>query len=725
MNNHPVSHWSSSQRRSVWSTGNELVNSENPHPLASLTPSEIQQTSAAVKEAYGNENEEIRFVAISLKEQNKTLSATSRQAEVIILINGLAYELTVELDGSDAKIVYENALPAGVQPLLTPEDCELAEVIVRESTELADILKERYGIQSMEEVAADPWSVHLASQEEEDMVKSPTDIPRRLVQTFLYFRPDGGDMRANHYSHPIDIVPVVDLNTKTVLQIDGLEREPPKIPMERVEYHRDMISKNSYLQTQWRSDTLQALNIVQPDGPSFTVSDSNLVEWQGWSFRVTFNYREGLVLQDVHFDNRSVMKRASLVEMSVPYADPNPPFQRKCALDVGDYGLGYCANSLELGCDCLGHIHYFDAVLNDTQGEPVPIKKAVCMHEEDDGILWKHVEYRNGHNEARRSRELVVSSIATVVNYEYLFYWRFKMDGTLDFEIRLSGELSTNLPSQAEMEKGTPDHGTSVAPDVNAQVHQHMFCARLDMVVDGEKNIVSEVDVETGALSPENPYGNIFQSKETVLQSEHEAVRDYDSQKARSWKISNADGKVNPISKKPTAYKLVPFTVGVAGPPLLTHDDCAVSIKSTFAKNHLWVTKYNPSERFPAGEYPTQATMEHIEKDGGLPTWIADRNAPLGDGEDVVLWHSFGVTHLPRVEGKTYQYHSVGVSGIGHFAHTLFCCVCSLFTDFPVMPCESTGFTLKPDGFSIGNPAIDVPPETNEKSELAPGCCAV
>ena len=238
----------------------------------------------------------------------------------------------------------KNALPAGVQPLLTPEDCELAEVIVRESTELADILQERYGIQSMEEVAADPWSIHLASQEEEDMVLSPTDVPRRLVQTFLYFRPDGGDMRANHYSHPIDIVPVVDLNSKKVLQIDGLEREPPTIPMKRVEYHRDMISKNSYLQTQWRSDTLKALNIVQPDGPSFRVSDNNLVEWQGWSFRVTFNYREGLVLQDVHFDNRSVMKRASLVEMSVPYADPNPPFQRKCALDVGDYGLGYCAN---------------------------------------------------------------------------------------------------------------------------------------------------------------------------------------------------------------------------------------------------------------------------------------------------------------------------------------------------------------------------------------------
>ena len=54
-----------------------------------------------------------------------------------------------------------------------------------------------------------------------------------------------------------------------------------------------------------------------------------------------------------------------------PYGDPHAPFQRKCAFDVGDYGLGFCANSLALGCDCLGHIKYFDAVLNDSKGKPL------------------------------------------------------------------------------------------------------------------------------------------------------------------------------------------------------------------------------------------------------------------------------------------------------------------------------------------------------------------
>ena len=78
-----------------------------------------------------------------------------------------------------------------------------------------------------------------------------------------------------------------------------------------------------------------------------------------------------------------------------------------------------------------GHIHYFDATLSDSKGDPYTVEKAVCMHEEDDGILWKHMEYRTGHAQSRRSRKLVLSFIATVVNYEYLFYWYCKQVSTV------------------------------------------------------------------------------------------------------------------------------------------------------------------------------------------------------------------------------------------------------------------------------------------------------
>ena len=394
------------------------------HPLDPLSASEIEQASSAVRTYLGltpdDSIKNLRFVAVSLKEPPKKDyiqgNPTPRQAEIVALnpTTGVASEYDVNLD--TGKVVFSNDLPKGVQPLLTPEDCTLAEEIVQSSKEIAQLLSDRYGITDISRVACDPWSINIASDAEVALTNYRADgVPARLVQTFLYYRAYGEGMEDNHYAHPIDIVPVVDLNSGHIVTVSGVEREPPAIPQTSVQYHRNLLSTNTYLETTWREDTLKALDIVQPDGPSFTV-DGNMVKWQKWSFRVGFNYREGLVLHDVAYDGRPIMHRGSLVEMAVPYADPNPPYQRKCAFDVGDYGLGYCANELTLGCDCLGHIHYFDATLSDSQGNPVKRKNVVCMHEEDTGILWKHVEFRNGYNESRRSRELIISSIATVVN---------------------------------------------------------------------------------------------------------------------------------------------------------------------------------------------------------------------------------------------------------------------------------------------------------------------
>jgi primary-amine oxidase len=348
--------------RFVWSTG-QSPPSKDSHPLCSLTPDEIRVAADAVKAHF---KKDVRFVAIALAEPSKAALSSStkppRQAEIIILNSstGIASEITMSL--ADNSIISTKDMERGIQPLLTPDDCILAEAISKGAPEVQAALKERYGITDMSRVAADPWSVHLAS--DDDVALTEPDDPnlpaRRLVQTFLYQRVVGDNIEDNHYAHPIDITPIVDLISQKVVRIDGLDRlPPPKIPQLNVNYHRDLLKKNSYLQTQWRSDTLKTLDITQPGGPSFRVTD-NLVEWQGWTFRVGWNYREGLVLHQVHFQGRSVVNRLSLVEMAVPYGDPNTPFPRKCAFDVGDYGLGFCANSLELGCDCLGHIHYFE-----------------------------------------------------------------------------------------------------------------------------------------------------------------------------------------------------------------------------------------------------------------------------------------------------------------------------------------------------------------------------
>ena len=70
-------------------------------------------------------------------------------------------------------------------------------------------------------------------------------------------------------------------------------------------------------------------------------------------------------------------------------------------------------------------------------------------------------------------------------------------DGTIEYQIKLTGELSTNALSPHELPGGQGEYGTMVTPGVNAQNHQHMFCARLDFAMDddagGRSLVVTEV----------------------------------------------------------------------------------------------------------------------------------------------------------------------------------------------------------------------------------------
>lgn len=255
-----------------------------------------------------------------------------------------------------------------------------------------------------------------------------------------------------------------------------------------------------------------------------------------------------------------------------------------------------------------------------------------------------------------------------------LFYWYFNIDGSIEFEIKLSGELSTNVQSEGEE---TPLHGTLVAPGVNAQLHQHMFCVRLDPAIDGPLCAVDEVELQRIPVSERNLRANAVRVVATRLRTERDGARD--AAPGRTWRISNASGAMNQITGRPTAYRLTPGTRGGMQPPLLVGEDCMVSRRGTFATRALWVTRRDAAQRFPAGEFPTQSVGGE-----GVAEWVKmERDI---DGTPLSIWHAFGVAHVPRVE------------------------------DFPVMPCESVGFSLKPDGFFLGNPALDLPPERDARS---------
>src|SRR5581483_7589195 len=230
---------------------------------------------------------------------------------------------------------------------------------------------------------------------------------------------------------------------------------------------------------------------------------------------------------------RPVAHRLSFAEMVIPYRDPTSEHFRRTAFDIGEWGLGFMTTSLELGCDCLGEIAYLDAVLHDSRGEPFTIKNAICIHEEDAGVLWKHVDERTGM-ETRRMRRLVVSFHVTVANYEYLIYWRFYQDGNIESEVRATGIMITT-----PFADGQPPYGTLVERRTYAPYHQHFIVARLDLDIDGEDNTVYAVESEPLPLGPDNPDGLALVQRSTPLRSEHEGRQDFDWGTQRSWHVTN------------------------------------------------------------------------------------------------------------------------------------------------------------------------------------------
>ncbi len=620
------------------------------HPLEPLSAAELRDAVAIVRRDQGLDDHAL-FEQVRLREPDKAAvrafvpgAGFAREVFLVVLDRtaGKTFEAVVSL--SDDNMVSWRHIP-GAQPWIMAEEMEAIVALVKADPDYREGLRRR-GIEDLDQVYLEPFAVANFGAEEEQT--------RRLVRPHSFFVEEPGD---NRHVRPIEgLVPVVDMIAMTVLRVEDDGVVP--IPPDRGAYRAD--------QQPSLEAPLARLEITQPDGPDFKVEGYG-VTWRNWSFRVGFTPREGLVLHQLAIREagrtRPVIYRASLSELVVPYAETRGDHYRNHSFDAGEAGLGNCVNSLTLGCDCVGEIHYFDIAMADGRGEVQHKPNVICMHEEDHGVLWKHTDTLTGRTELRRSRRLVVSSFYTVGNYDYGVFWYLYLDGTIQFEAKLTGMLYCGALGEGEV----PDYGRVVAPGVNAMFHEHYFNVRLDMEVDGPANSVVEIEAERVPTGPDNPHGNAHGVRETMLASEREAARDIKPENGRIWKVVNRS-KTNALGWHP-GYKLMPgWNVKPMHQP-----DSPFMRRGGFVAHDFWVTAYDPEEIYAPGKYVNQNI------DGpGLPEWTqADR--PLVD-QDIVLWHTVGVFHVPRPE------------------------------DFPVMPVEYAGFMLKPVGFFERNPALDLAP---------------
>ena len=625
------------------------------HPLARLSATEIM-TARSILENAGLLTPTTRFALLALEEPSKdvvlvyeTGDPVDRKVRAVLLdvATGRSRTVVTSVTRGEVESIVDIDPAVDGQPPIMLEEFIAVDEIVKGDTAWQEAMARR-GITDLDLVRPCPLSAGdfgIAGERGRRMLR---------VLSFLAHRPED-----HCWAHPIDgVVAYVDLIERRVVEL--IDHELLPIPEEEGNFDDPVYVGPA-------RTSLKPIEIVQPEGPSFSV-DGDVVTWENWKFRVGFDPREGLVLHQISVRDggleRPVIYRASIAEMVVPYADPSPVRFWQNYFDAGEYLLGQQVNSLVLGCDCLGEIYYFDAVLADGEGQPREISNAICMHEEDYGVLWKHTDLFTESAETRRQRRLVISFFVTVGNYDYGFYWYLYLDGTIQMEVKATGVVFTSSYVQES------PYAVEVAPGLAAPYHQHLFSARLDVTLDGVTNAVEELDVQPVPVGPENQYGNAFTRVATRLVSERDGARTADASVGRVWRIINPH-RTNRLGQ-PVGYILKPE----GQPTLLADESSSIARRAAFATRHLWVTAYDPAERYPAGDQVNQHPGG-----GGLPTFVAkDRSI---DGQDIVLWHTFGTTHFPRTE------------------------------DWPVMPVDYTGFTLKPSGFFDRNPAIDVPASTS------------
>ncbi|KAJ5280673.1 hypothetical protein N7478_006045 [Penicillium angulare] len=663
------------------------------HPFDPLTPREIAKAADIVRNGFPGVTPSFRVV--TLKEpakvemvpflKNKTNNTYKRperiaRVQVSILVDeeNKFVELWVNLDHS---VILKNEHLVGKHPYI---DSDYMQAV--ENACLAD-----KGVQEQIGHLQLPDSARVIVEAWAYATDGTKDMSQRTSMCWFYMRLVD-DIDANYYAYPLDVCAEVseELKVTKIYQLpsspeERIHKEPK--PFDRRKIHGAEVEYSPGLRPSLRTTT-KPYQVLQPEGPSFKTKGNHL-QWEKWSMHIGFNYREGITLHDIRYEDRSLFYRISLAEMFVPYGDPRTPYPRKAAFDLGNDGAGINANNLRLGCDCLGHIKYFYGWHTTTSGVPLKLPNVICCHEQDDGILWKHTNFRTKNAVVTRSRILVLQTIITVSNYEYIFAFHFGQDASIHYEVRATGILST---CPINIGDNVP-YGTIVAPGVLAPYHQHLFSLRMDPAIDGYENSLQieeshaiPVDApdfdQTGKSyaqinSYENPFGVGYVTRSSVV--ENEGGLDLDFTTNRTFKIIN-ESVINPVTGTPVGFKLLPAYSQM----LLAHPDSYHAKRSEFGKHAVWVTRYNDEENFPSGNHTMQSTGGD-----GIATAI-QRRAGTGESlvrnKDIVIWHTFGSTHNPRIE------------------------------DWPVMPSEKMVVGLKPVNFFTGNPGLDVAASTQERN---------
>jgi primary-amine oxidase len=627
------------------------------HPLDPLSGDEIVAAVAALRQA-GDTDATTRFALIVLDEPDKSAvlawrpgQPMVRRASVIARQRSIVYEGVVDL--GTRRVERWQVVP-NVQSTILPDEWEKAQQIATTDPGWQAAMRLRGYKPPHVQVFCAPLAAGYFGD--------PAEEGRRLLRVACFDTAG----TSNVWARPIEgLLAIVDLDAEKVVRL--IDSGP--VPVSRDPGQLDEAS-----QTAPRPALKPALNAA-PAGPNFT-RDGNMVQWNKWSFHYRMDPRAGLILSLVRYQDqgrqRMVLYRGSLAEMFVPYMDPDPAWSFRTYMDVGEYGFGPLSLPLARGSDCPADATFLNAVLPDEAGKPVERDGVICLFERAAAApLWRHAEIVNNTYAGRPAVELVMRTIPSVGNYDYVIDWVLTEAGAIRIDVGATGideVKGVSAQTMADPAAATDTaHGTLVAPGLVGVNHDHFLSFRLDVDVDGPGNTLVRQELVPERVPADAAGGrqSLWRVLDEPVGVEGPLAGDVHGG-AVLWRIENPN-LTNRLGQHP-GYELRP---GHSATSMLAAGDFPQR-RAGFAAAPLWVTAYDPKELYAAGPYPNQS-----RGGDGLPAYVAQHRAVANT--DIVLWYTMGFHHVPRPE------------------------------DWPVLPTMWHSVSLVPYGFFDRNPALDVP----------------
>ncbi|KAG0703836.1 copper amine oxidase [Suillus ampliporus] len=232
-------------------------------------------------------------------------------------------------------------------------------------------------------------------------------------------------------------------------------------------------------------DNLPGPRSVSFAGLRFRIDhDLQYVSWMGWGLYLGFDRDMGLNLWDIRFRNERIIYELKPQEALAQYTG-NDPYKSSTALLDSYFGMGQSVRDLLPGYDCPDEAIYLPATTFSAT-EMMTRKRAICVFEQDSGRpISRHLGFGRSEFGAVKGYQLVIRSVATVGNYDYLvstlrlvsghhdyafpkFEYIFHIDGTIEVRVSASGYLLSGFWDEEQGAYGSKIWNTTCMPSPDA-----------------------------------------------------------------------------------------------------------------------------------------------------------------------------------------------------------------------------------------------------------------